>query len=425
MPFETDQRLRSFLDTNQLHRERMALAVLALDRRFSDVRPRHPSGGPDGGRDIEALFEGRLAFGAVGFVNGANDSPEHKRSASVKFRDDLSKAMEATPRPYAFAFLTNVNLTIAEKAALTADAREKGVGYCDILDRERIRIALDSADGFGIRQQYLQIPMTDGEQASFFARWGDDIQALIADGLGRVERTLARLQFLAEYDLPLEQFVLQLELDREYSADEIGHFRAFCSLHLREVRGPIIGTLFGAADGIGGLKARAHEELTASQGGIGRGTMSGHWDQILPGDEAAPSTGEADSQRYTLRGSSSSIGRKAIKSISLSFGYGSMLRIPPLLCFRDLDGAMFSMIVNGSLSEKLAALHVFANEYKVGEFRRDAMKLDSPNVNAWRIPVQFSDQELSDPWLRVMNGLSPFSISFSRSTPLRLFSAVH
>ena len=70
MPFETDERLKSYLDTNQLGREQMCLAILALDKRFTNVRPRHPRGGPDGGRDIEAVFrKEHLAYGAVGFVN--------------------------------------------------------------------------------------------------------------------------------------------------------------------------------------------------------------------------------------------------------------------------------------------------------------------------------------------------------------------
>ena len=48
----------------------MCRAILAIDKRFSDVRPRHPRGGPDGGRDIEAVYRGdQITFGAVGFVN--------------------------------------------------------------------------------------------------------------------------------------------------------------------------------------------------------------------------------------------------------------------------------------------------------------------------------------------------------------------
>jgi hypothetical protein len=54
----TDERLKSYLDTNQLQRERMCLAILSIDRRFTNLRPRHPRGGPDGGRDVDAIFRG-------------------------------------------------------------------------------------------------------------------------------------------------------------------------------------------------------------------------------------------------------------------------------------------------------------------------------------------------------------------------------
>jgi hypothetical protein len=53
MPYNTDERLKGYLDTNQMHREQMCLAVMAVDRHFSDVRPRHPRGGPDGSAQMD------------------------------------------------------------------------------------------------------------------------------------------------------------------------------------------------------------------------------------------------------------------------------------------------------------------------------------------------------------------------------------
>lgn len=116
MPYSTDERLKSYLDTNQLNREQMCRALLAIDRRFSDVRPRHPRGGPDGGRDIEANFkQEQKAFGSVGFVNQANDSDEQKRQIKKKFKDDTKSALDSKENPEVFVFLTNINLTIGEK----------------------------------------------------------------------------------------------------------------------------------------------------------------------------------------------------------------------------------------------------------------------------------------------------------------------
>jgi hypothetical protein len=235
MTYETDERLKSYLDTNQLGRERLCLAVLSIDKRFSEVRPRHPRGGPDGKRDIDAVFRGsQPALAAVGFLNQANDSDKHRKGSIRKFESDLQAAVLARPQLEVFVFFTNVNLRISEKSALENSARGRGIKQCEIFDRERIRILLDSPDGFSIRFQYLNIPLSEPEQATFFAKWGDDIQAVISEGFGKLERTLNRLQFVAETALPLSHFTIILELDREYRGSEVGHFRAFCSLDLVE-----------------------------------------------------------------------------------------------------------------------------------------------------------------------------------------------
>ena len=244
MPYQTDERLKGYLDTNQLHREQMCRAILAIDKRFSDVRPRHPRGGPDGGRDIEALFRGDLiAYGAVGFVNQANDSYEHKKTIKEKFSSDLESALGADRKPSVFVFFTNINLTIGEKETLIKTAKKSKITHCEIIDRERMRISLDSPDGFSIRFQYLNITLSEEEQASFFARWGDDIQSVISTGFQRVESTLNRVLFFQEASDSLKHFTLSIELDRKYSAEEIGHFRLFCSMYLKEPKQKILGII--------------------------------------------------------------------------------------------------------------------------------------------------------------------------------------
>jgi hypothetical protein len=199
LPYVTDERLKSFLDTNQLAREQLCLAILAADKRFSEVRPRHPRGGPDGGRDIEAVFRGgQRTFGAVGFLNQANDSDEQRRQIKSKFDDDLESALAADLKPVVFVFFTNINLTVGQKDELSERARARGLLHCEIFDRERLRITLDSVDGFAIRFQLLGMELSGAEQASFFARWGGEIQSVISTGFQSVERTLERILFLQE-----------------------------------------------------------------------------------------------------------------------------------------------------------------------------------------------------------------------------------
>ena len=58
--YETEQRLKNFLNSNQVVRERMCLQILSLNHNYSEIKPRHPNGGPDQGRDIEALYKNVL-----------------------------------------------------------------------------------------------------------------------------------------------------------------------------------------------------------------------------------------------------------------------------------------------------------------------------------------------------------------------------
>jgi hypothetical protein len=62
-------------------------------------------------------------------------------------------------------------------------APQAGIEHCDILDRERLRIELDSPAGFFVRFQHLGIPLSEAEQASFLARYGDRIQQVVTVGL--------------------------------------------------------------------------------------------------------------------------------------------------------------------------------------------------------------------------------------------------
>jgi len=70
--------LKDHLNTNQAKRERMCLEILSVQDDYSDVRPRLPKGGPDGGRDLQGSHKANLLFGAVGFVNDATDLDQHR-----------------------------------------------------------------------------------------------------------------------------------------------------------------------------------------------------------------------------------------------------------------------------------------------------------------------------------------------------------
>jgi len=427
MPYETDERLKSYLDTNQMHREQMCLAVMASDRRFSDVRPRHPRGGPDGARDIEAVFNGvQRVFGAVGFVNQATDSETHKKSAKKKFNDDLTEALKQQPRPEVFVFLTNVNLTVGEKDDLVQGAKTKGIAHAEVFERERIRIALDNPDGLSIRFQYLGIPLSEAEQATFFARWGDDIQGLITDGFGQVQKSLNRIHFLQEATLPLHYFTGVLELDREYKGSEIGHFRAFATMYLKGPIDGLFGLIFGATDNSKRLEARTAEELAKGQSGISQSLCGGQWEMRIPESPPEPDKGaDADgrSLRYEPAGSFTSMGQDPVESVRVRYGRDSFTRLMPGPRLLDVNDCMFLFCLNRKLAEKVRAIHIYANEYKLREIRADGFRIDHSSFEPL-VPLFFSAEELADPWVRLRpERASAFDIRFAEQTPKRFFHA--
>lgn len=431
MAYETDERLKGYLDTNQLHREQMCLGILALDKRYTNVRPRHPRGGPDGGRDIEATYRGNeLSYGAVGFVNQAADVEEKKRTIRAKFSDDLDSAWAATPRPSVFVFFTNVNFTVSEKADFVEQAKAKGFTTCEVLDRERLRVALDSPDGFAARFQFLGISMSEAEQASFFAKWGDEIQSVITTGFQEVHSTLSQLLFLQEAGRPISGIHVQFKLDREYEANEIGHFRSFCSLYLREPKLGIFSLLFGKTDKSNRYRTDITDK-TEEPSGIASGIASGQWKLAwdLSNDEEAEfdtnlQEEDVDKDRYVQIGWSSGIGVETVKHIVATYNTDSFIRYEPVLTLMDFDECMLMPLLNQSLAEKVERIRIMSNGYLLLDLDKSSFKIDNTAFSI-EIDDSFSEEELRDPWVRIRptSFSSSFHLSFSDSVPARMFKS--
>ena len=81
-----------------------------------------------------------------------------------------------------------------------------------IYDREAIRQELDSPSGFAARYQYLDISLSEEEQRTFFATWGETIQQTIANSIGHVEASLARIEFQHALSRPIRQLAFTIEL---------------------------------------------------------------------------------------------------------------------------------------------------------------------------------------------------------------------
>jgi hypothetical protein len=438
MATQTDMRLRSWLDTNQRDREQMCRSVLALDSHYSDVRPRHPSGGPDGGRDIEAVFDGeRVAYGAVGFQNSGNDSEEQKKQIRGKFSSDLKSALAARRDLKVFAFFTNLHFTMGEQSEMKEEARKAGIEHCDILDRERLRIELDSPAGFFLRFQHLGIPLSEAEQASFLARYGDRIQEVVSTGFQRIERTLNRILFLQEAGNVLAAIQIRFQLKESYSAAEVGHFRAFVDLWLRALKHDIFMILFGSSDKSNRFRDDLKDDLKNQPAGIAHGIGSGQWEEHVklpqpggPNEESKPDLGPGttdqevrDDHDLVYVGSGSSIGMDPVPAITIHYTHDdTLIRFQPRLDLRDLDDCMFLPFLNQSLAEKLQSIEVFANGYKLARIGPEDFRIDRSQYKR-PFPDAFSPAELADPWVRIRpsNGSSTFQLNFMSTTPRRMF----
>jgi hypothetical protein len=421
MTTDTDIRLRSRLDANQRDREQMCRAVLAINPHYSDVRPRHPLGGPDGGRDIEAVFDGeRTAYGAVGFINSANDSDEQKKRIRAKFTSDLASACGAKPDLKVFAFLTNLHFTLGEQAEMKEETRLAGVEHCDILDRERLRIELDSAAGFFIRFQYLGIPLSEAEQASFLAHYGDRIQEVVSTGFQRIERTLNRILFLQESAQVLDTLTIMFRLKGSYPAEQIAHFRAFVSLSLRAIKHDIFRILFGATDKSGRFSEEQRSDRLIP--GIANGISHAQWEHHI--NLSAPDDEPSKIDKYVPVGLGSGVGMDPVSAIWIRYTHDQpLIRFQPRLELRDLDDCMFLPLLNESLAGKVESVHVYANGYKLLEVGIDDFEIDTSTFQN-DIPVDFSEDELVDGWVRLRPlKASAFHLRFNEQTPRRMYAS--
>lgn len=443
MPTNTDIFLKSHLDSNQRDRERMCLAILACDPNYEDVRPRHPLGGPDGGRDLEATRrDGTIVFGAVGFCNGANDSVQQKAQIKRKFSSDLLSALKQKPNLTAFVFFTNIALTIGNKTDLIKISRDNGIHNCDIFDRERLRIELDSPSGFFIRFQYLSIPLSDAEQASFLARYGDQIQRAIAQGFNQTTKALDRLLFFGDASRTLEGIAVKFNFTKPYSSAEIGHFRVFPLFFLRQEKHQIMSICFGIADIVYRFMddAQSANSAEANKPGFVNGFSFVAWEGSLKRVRTADDTTDPerdfieqycdyvldDSGEWETRKVNSgwAIGCEATTTLIAKYTHDdSLIRYRPRLTLNDIDDCSFIIHTNNSLIDKISSFEVIANGYKLLQVHADQFYVTPAEVRSSEIDG-FTDLELSDRWvsIRPANAGSAFEIHFSSSTPRRLYA---
>jgi hypothetical protein len=138
--------------------------------------------------------------------------------------------------------------------------------------------------------------------------------------------------------------------------------------------------------------------------------------------KAAPAEDDENKpEKYVSVGSGSRIGMDEVEFLSISYDKDSFIRFLPCISLRDLDDAMFLPFANKSFAEKIKAIHVYSNGYKLKEIGHSDFYIDYEKINP-HFPVIFTEDELIDPWVRIRpKKSSAFHIKFFEETPIRMF----
>lgn len=358
-------------------------------------------GGPDGGRDLEAIFEtGLRAWVAVGFQNSVSDSPAEKKQAAKKFKSDLQRMLKEPEKPDVFVFFTNVSLTPGEKKLLVQFAKGKGFTFSEIFDREQLRIWLDTPEGLAARYRYLEMELSPAEQQAFFSRWGEDIQSLIVNSQTTIENRLRRLEFQVDGILPLRSMSFHLFLNSPLSESGIEHFRIPWRLFFLPWRNRPSKPLCFQILACDSQRNRKGEVIQTS-------------DSLSHASWIA---------KKSFDNEGSSILNRSGKQIAVWEGGDSIMDRGLLdAALGDLDGAAFVINVNKKLAPLISGIVITANNYCVAAIPKDLIRV-SDQVVSETLPFRFSTEELSDPWVRVGTDSAPSYFNFSGHTPERLFS---
>jgi len=375
-PQETEERLRTWT-LGQAERERMCLGLLALDERFSNVRPRRPKGGPDGGRDIEAVLDGsHLVWGGVGFRNNAIDSTDDKTWVRDKFRADADAALAERADLHGFVFFTNIDLTPGEVGDLEAYAKKAGIRFVEIFYRERLRIGLDSPKGLAYRYQYLRLPMSDAEQAAFFAQLGGRIEELLTGRFDQVDQQLARIEFLHECEKPVRHVAGVVTLDGGYTPNDLGHFRFL-----------FVVTKVGAEDPAPTLFVGGRDAYLVAQ--VPEGPILAFGEHVLIWSQAPDEPIQDTRLGVQAR-------QRDFVSASHVSGKG------PFKHLKDFDERTMMIWVTAPLFEKIESVAFYVNDYEL--FAADKSVLRSrgtPPIDVWRWQPPLTPEEEAVPWVAV------------------------
>ena len=154
----------------QVIAERLCAGLLRISG-YVGVDPQAPLGGPDGKKDIVAWRDGRKYVAACYFPTTAVTFSQIEKKYTSDYVGVAGSGADG------FVFFVNQMLTVGERTRLQAIGNRE---VDEIYHLERIRGELDGPRGYGLRLEYLQIPMSPEEQVSWLNTLQQDtVQRLI------------------------------------------------------------------------------------------------------------------------------------------------------------------------------------------------------------------------------------------------------
>lgn len=192
----------------QAQAERLCADLLQVEG-FTDIDPQCPLGGPDGRKDILCSRDGNTWLAAAYFP------PTRSEFADVqqKFQHDYEGV--ARHGSDGFIFFTNQPITPGQRAELSRHAEPVLV---ELYHQERIRSLLDSPKGYGLRLEYLRIPMTEEEQHSLWSTLKDDITARLTRQEGHILDLHRKMDMMLERTMEMASNLIVQRSSIEASA---------------------------------------------------------------------------------------------------------------------------------------------------------------------------------------------------------------
>jgi len=197
--------------------ERLCAQILHIEM-YEAVDPQCPLGGPDGLKDILCEKNGEKWVVACYFPT----TDSGYSNVEKKFIHDLEGVSKNNAD--GLTFFTNQKLTPGERAKLAELANPL---RSEIYHLERIRSLLDSPKGYGIRLEYLNIPMVEEEQFSLWSTLGDKLTAKFISQERELVSLSKKVDMLMCRTIAIQQNLTKnpssLSLDQNANSD-IAHF---------------------------------------------------------------------------------------------------------------------------------------------------------------------------------------------------------